>query len=84
MATYRPFSPFFGESIIIILFASVVLGGMTSVTGAVLGGLIIGLIQQLSSFILPTSLQNVSVFSALVLCLYILPQGILGKKGRAV
>ncbi len=53
MATYRPFSPFFGESIIIILFASVILGGMTSITGAFLGALIIGLIQQLSAFVLP-------------------------------
>jgi branched-chain amino acid transport system permease protein len=33
MATYRPFHPFFGETIIIILFASVILGGMTSIMG---------------------------------------------------
>jgi branched-chain amino acid transport system permease protein len=84
MATYRPFSPFFGESIIIILFASVILGGMTSITGALLGGLIIGLIQQLSSFLFPIALQNVAVFTVLVLFLYVRPQGLLGKKGRAV
>jgi branched-chain amino acid transport system permease protein len=84
MATYRPFHPFYGETIIIILFASVILGGMTSITGSVLGGLIIGLIQQLSFLVLPISLQNVAVFSILVLCLYVRPQGILGKKGRAV
>jgi branched-chain amino acid transport system permease protein len=84
MATYRPFNPFFGETIIIILFASVILGGMTSITGAVLGGVIIGLVQQFSSLVLPIALQNVAVFTILVLFLYVRPQGILGKKGRAV
>jgi branched-chain amino acid transport system permease protein len=84
MATYRPFHPFFGETIIIILFASVILGGMTSITGSVLGALIIGLVQQLSVLVIPIALQNVAVFTILVLCLYIRPQGILGKKGRAV
>jgi branched-chain amino acid transport system permease protein len=84
MATYRPFHPFFGETIIIILFASVILGGMTSITGSVLGALIIGLVQQLSVLVIPIALQNVAVFTILVLCLYLRPQGILGKKGRAV
>jgi len=84
MATYRPFHPFFGETIIIILFASVVLGGMTSIAGALIGGLIIGLIQQLCTLLVPVALQNVAVFAIFVLCLYIRPYGILGKKGRMV
>jgi branched-chain amino acid transport system permease protein len=84
MATFRPFHPFFGETIIIILFASVVLGGMTSITGSLLGGLIIGLVQQLSVLILPVSLQNVAVFLIFVMFLYLRPQGILGKKGREI
>jgi branched-chain amino acid transport system permease protein len=84
MATYRPFHPFFGETIVIILFASVILGGMTSITGAVLGGLIIGLVQQVSVLVIPVELQNVAVFTILVFFLYVRPQGLLGKKGRAV
>ncbi len=84
MATYRPFHPFFGETIVIILFASVILGGMTSITGALLGGLIIGLVQQVSFLVIPVELQNVAVFTILVFFLYVRPQGILGKKGRAV
>jgi branched-chain amino acid transport system permease protein len=84
MATYRPFHPFFGESIIIILFASVILGGMTSITGAILGGLVIGLVQQLSFLVIPIALQNVAVFTILVLFLYVRPEGIMGKKGRVV
>ena len=84
MATYRPFNPFYGESIIVILFASVVLGGMTSITGALIGGLIIGILQQLSSLFVSISLQNVAVFLIFVLFLYLRPQGILGKKERAI
>jgi len=84
MATYRPFNPFYGESIVVILFASVVLGGMTSITGALIGGLVIGIIQQLSSLFVSVSLQNVAVFLIFVLFLYLRPQGILGKKERAI
>ncbi|MGD0623663.1 MAG: branched-chain amino acid ABC transporter permease [Thermodesulfobacteriota bacterium] len=84
MATYRPFNPFYGESIIVILFASVVLGGMTSIAGALIGGLIIGIIQQLSSLVVSISLQNVAVFMIFVLFLYLRPQGILGKRERLI
>jgi branched-chain amino acid transport system permease protein len=84
MATYRPFNPYFGESIIVILFASVVLGGMSSIAGALLGGLIIGLIQQVGMLAVPVALQNVLVFAIFVLCLYVRPHGILGKKGRVI
>jgi branched-chain amino acid transport system permease protein len=84
MATYRPFNPFYGESIIVILFASVVLGGMTSITGALIGGLAIGILQQISVLFVAVSLQNVAVFMIFVLCLYLRPQGILGKKERAI
>ena len=84
MATYRPFNPFYGESIVVILFASVVLGGMTSVFGALIGGLIIGIIQQVSSLVVSISLQNVAVFLIFVLFLYLRPQGLFGKKERAV
>ena len=84
MATYRPFGPFFGETIIVILFSSVVLGGMNSVTGALLGGLMIGLIQQVGSLVVPVDLQNVAVYAVFALFLYLRPQGLLGKKGRII
>jgi branched-chain amino acid transport system permease protein len=84
MATYRPFNPFYAESIIVLLFASVVLGGMGSIPGAVIGALIIGIVQQLSSLVVAVSLQNVAVFLIFVGFLYLRPQGILGKKGRVI
>lgn len=84
MATYRPFDPFFGESVIVILFAVVVLGGMTSIAGSLIGGLIIGLIQQLGTLIVPVSLQNVAVFAVFLFFLYVRPQGLLGKREREI
>lgn len=84
MATYRPFNPFYGESIIIIIFASVVLGGVNSIIGSLIGGLLIGIIQQLSIIVVPISLQNVAVFLLFVLFLYFRPQGFFGKKERVV
>ena len=84
MATYRSFNPFFGESIVVILFACVVLGGMTSITGAVLGAMIIGIIQQVSAMMFSISIQNVAIFAIFVLFLYFRPQGILGKKERMI
>ena len=84
MATYRSFHPFYGESIIVIIFACVVLGGMSSITGSVIGGLIIGLVQQVSAMMFSVSIQNVAIFAIFVLFLYFRPQGILGKKERMV
>lgn len=84
MATYRPFNPFYGGELIVILFACVVLGGMGSITGAVVGGLIIGLVQQLSSLFVAISLQNLAVFLIFVGFLYLRPQGLFGTKGRIV
>ena len=84
MATYRPFNPFFGETIIVILFACVVLGGMTSIPGSLIGGLIIGLIQQVSAMLFTIAIQNVAIFLIFVLFLYFRPQGLLGKKERMV
>jgi branched-chain amino acid transport system permease protein len=84
MATYRSFNPFYEESIVVIIFACVVLGGMTSITGSLIGGLIIGLIQQVSAMLFTISIQNVAIFAIFALFLYIRPQGILGKKERMV
>jgi len=84
MATYRPFNPFYAEGIIVILFAVVVLGGLGSIAGTVIAGLIIGIVQQLSSMVMAVSLQNVAVFLIFVLCLYTRPQGLLGKKERMI
>ncbi len=84
LATYRPFDPFYGGVFTILLFCCVILGGLTSLTGAVIGGVIIGLLQQLSTLVIPVDLSNAAVFMVLLICLYILPHGLFGKKGREI
>jgi branched-chain amino acid transport system permease protein len=59
-------------------FIAAVLGGWGSSTGAVLGGLVLGIAQSLSTGIVPAGYKNVVAFIILLIVLYFRPQGILG------
>lgn len=71
--------PTTGEAFNIIAFVVVVLGGMGNVIGALLGGLLIGLVQQVGGVVFPNQSNLLSVFIVFVLALYLRPQGLLGK-----
>lgn len=79
MATYYPFQPYVGLEFVIIMYAGVVLGGMGSIGGAFWGGLTIGLIQQLSSLVLPIQLQNAAIFVVFLLIVLLRPEGLFGR-----
>ncbi len=79
MATYIAFDPFTGLDFVVIMYAGVILGGMGTIRGAFLGGLIIGLIQQLSVLVLPIQLQMTAIFGVLLFILLVRPQGLFGK-----
>ncbi|HWL80462.1 MAG TPA: branched-chain amino acid ABC transporter permease [Roseomonas sp.] len=79
VATFYPFQAYTGFDFVIIMYAGVVLGGMGSVGGAFLGGLLIGLVQQLSTLVLPPQLQNTAVFVVFLAVLLIRPQGLFGR-----
>lgn len=64
--------------ILILSFAAAVLGGFVSLVGAVLGGLIIGIIENLVGHYVSPDMKIVFVFLLIVIVLYIRPQGILG------
>ncbi len=78
-ATYQTFQPFTGFEFVIIMYAGVVLGGLGSVAGAFLGGLVIGLVQQLSTIFLPVQLQTTAIFTVFLLILIVRPQGFFGR-----
>ena len=82
LATFYPVQPYVGEDFIVLMFVAVVLGGLGSVTGAVYGGLLIGLTQAVTPMLLPFELQNMGVFILFLLVLYFRPQGLFGKAGR--
>lgn len=71
--------PTIGNTFNITAFVIVVLGGMGSVPGALLGGLIVGLTQELGVVFLPSSTKLIGVFIVFILALMFRPQGLLGK-----
>ncbi|WP_229722354.1 branched-chain amino acid ABC transporter permease [Xylophilus rhododendri] len=79
LSTNYPFHPFTGLEFVIIMYAGVVLGGIGSILGAFWGGMIIGLVQQLSSLVLPTQLQNAAIFVFFLLIVTLRPQGLFGR-----
>jgi branched-chain amino acid transport system permease protein len=82
LATNYPFHPFVGLEYVIVMYAGVVLGGMGSIIGAFWGGLTIGLVQQLSTLVLPTQLQNTAIFVVFLLIIFFRPQGFFGKSAE--
>jgi branched-chain amino acid transport system permease protein len=79
VATFYPFQPYVGLDFVIIMYAGVVLGGLGSVIGSFWGGVIIGLVQQVSSLVLPLQLQGTTVFVVFLIILLIRPQGLFGR-----
>ncbi|MGH7093278.1 MAG: branched-chain amino acid ABC transporter permease, partial [Stellaceae bacterium] len=74
-------TPDIGESILVETFVVVVIGGVGSFPGAILGGLIAGEILSITSMFDPAYSQ-VMLFAAMTLVLLIRPQGLLGSLGR--
>ena len=79
LATNYPFHPYIGLEYVIVMYAGVVLGGMGSIIGAFWGGMTIGLVQQLSTLVLPTQLQNAAIFVVFLLVIFLMPQGFFGR-----
>ncbi len=69
LVTYYPATPTVGLTFLVLSFVSVTLGGLSSVFGAFVGGLALGLVQQMSSVMLSVDLQNVIVFAVFVVVL---------------
>ncbi len=76
-APIRGIEPYMGWLILGICFAVVVIGGMGSFMGAVVGGLIVGLSQSLVTLIMPSA-SIVVVFLVMAVILLIRPRGLMG------
>lgn len=72
-----------GFNLLLLMFAGVILGGLGSAYGAVIGSLVVGLIAQLSTLWFPIELQYAWALIVLILVLLVRPQGILGRTERA-
>ena len=79
IALFFYISPTVGESLSLIAFVVVCLGGFGSVPGALIAGLAIGVIQALSAYLIGAVYQDVLVYSLFLAVLWVRPQGLLGK-----
>jgi branched-chain amino acid transport system permease protein len=80
MAPLILLNPDMGFSLFIKGFAAAVLGGLTSIPGAIVGGLLLGVTEQLAAGYIDTGLQEVSAFLVIVLVMIFLPTGLFGLK----
>ena len=72
--------PTMGEDLLLPLFAAVILGGIGSVWGAVLGGLIVGLAESASVSIVGAEYRAAAAFAVLIAILLLRPTGLFGEK----
>jgi len=79
LASSQSFQPYVGFDFVIVMYAGVVLGGLGSTFGAFWGGLLIGVVQQMSTLVLPYQLQNTAIFVVFLLIIFLRPQGLFGQ-----
>jgi branched-chain amino acid transport system permease protein len=72
-------TPLMGSNLIIVVFAVVVIGGMGSILGSVITGLLLGIIEGLTRVFYPEA-SNVVVFVIMVIVLVLRPAGLFGKE----
>jgi branched-chain amino acid transport system permease protein len=74
--------PYLGPPLTLLAFIIVIVGGMGSLPGAMLGGVLIGASEALAGLFLQPSLKSAFSFGLLILVLLIRPQGLLGKAAQ--
>jgi branched-chain amino acid transport system permease protein len=73
-------NPSVGNAFVLVAFTIVVLGGMGSVPGALIGGLMIGVVESLSGLFLGESLGQIGIFLIFIVVLLVRPSGLFGAR----
>ena len=79
-SAYPSLSPYTGSMPGIKAFVAAVFGGIGSIPGAFIGGILLGIIENLAKAYISSQLSDAIVFSVLIIVLLVRPTGILGKK----
>ena len=79
-SAYPILSPTTGSMPGIKAFTAAVFGGIGSIPGAFVGGILLGVIEILAGFYISTELSNAIVFAVLIIVLLVKPTGLMGKK----
>jgi len=79
IANFFYVAPTVGETLAIVAFVTVSLGGFGSVPGALVAGLLIGVIESLSAYAIGAIYKDIVVYTLFVLALWLRPQGLMGR-----
>lgn len=71
-----------GAQILLVMFCAIVVGGLGSIWGAILGSVLVGVLVEASTLVLPPELKIGAAMFLLIAILLIRPQGIFGRKER--
>jgi len=71
-----------GGTILLLMFAAVTLGGLGTAYGALAGSIVIGLVAEMSSLLIPSDMRYAGALLILIFVLLVRPQGILGRAER--
>jgi branched-chain amino acid transport system permease protein len=74
-----PFTPQSGVSFLIIAFGVVIIGGLGSMLGTFIGGMVLGLAQTLGGYFFGAAAQMLCAYSVVIIVLTVRPQGIFGR-----
>ena len=73
-------NPLVGSGFVLVAFTIVVLGGMGSFAGALVGGLLVGVVESIGGLVLGESLGQIGIFAIFIAVLLLRPQGLFGAK----
>lgn len=75
-----PAYPMVGQGFLLPAFITMVIGGMTNIPGVVIAGLIVGLIESLTAYLIGPEYQQIAYFLLFLIIVIFKPQGIMSKK----
>jgi branched-chain amino acid transport system permease protein len=73
-------APGVGEALVIKGFAVLILGGLGSIPGAILGGLVLGVSETLAAGLISSAYKDVIAFLVMIVVLLVKPEGLMGKR----
>ena len=79
MAMFFYIYPDVGASFALIAYVTVALGGFGSVFGALVAGIVVGLVEAVTTLVLPPSLKSVGVYALYLVVVFFRPQGLFGR-----
>ncbi len=82
VAPIVPISYYMGLVLTLKGFCAAMIGGLTNPMGAIVGGLVLGLVESLAIVFIASAYKDVVAFGVLLVIMILVPQGILGRRGR--